>query len=79
MKTILISIALLTIVSCNKEVQTTACQCYEHHEALISNYPNGFSWELDHETVPTSDFCDKDNGVWTYYSNDTKRYRTICQ
>lgn len=79
MKTILISIALLTIVSCNKEAQTSACQCYEHHEALISNYPNGFSWELDHETVPASDFCDKDNGVWTYYSNDTKRYRTICQ
>jgi len=79
MKTILISLALLTVVSCKKAPQTTACQCYEHHENLVSNFPNGFTWEEDHNTPPASDFCDKDNGAWTYYDNDTKRYRTICQ
>jgi hypothetical protein len=79
MKTILISLALLTVVSCKKSPQSSACQCYEHHEALETNGTFGMSWNLDHETTPASDFCDKDNGAWTYYSNDTKRYRTICQ
>lgn len=79
MKTILISLLLLASVSCNKEVQTSACQCYEHHENLTSNFPNGFSWVEDHNTTPASDFCDNDNGEWTYYDNDTKRFRVICQ
>jgi len=79
MRTILISLLLLASVSCNKEVQTSACQCYEHHENLTSNFPNGFSWVEDHNTTPASDFCDNDNGEWTYYDNDTKRYRVICQ
>lgn len=79
MRTILISLTLLALVSCNKEVETTACQCYEKHEALIHYYPSTFVWEQDHNTTPASDFCDKDNGAWSYYDNDTKRYRTICQ
>jgi hypothetical protein len=79
MRTILISLLLLASVSCNKEVQTSACQCYEHHENLTSNFPNGFSWVEDHNTTPASDFCDNDNGEWTYYDNDTKRFRVICQ
>ena len=79
MKTIIFSIALLTIVSCNKNTQSTACQCYEHHEALETTGTFDMVWNEDHNTTPASDFCDKDNGAWTYYQNDTKRYRTICQ
>jgi len=79
MKTILISIALLTVVSCKKEAETTACQCYEKHETLIFTYPNIFTWEEDYSTDVSTDFCVNDTGVWEYNDNSTKRHRTICQ
>ena len=72
---------LFMLMSCekdNKQPTQTTCDCYERHEYLSSNLGQ-FTWALDYETNPSTDFCSNDNGVWNYNSNSTKRWRTICQ
>lgn len=78
-KRILFSVLLLA--GCQEEPiepTPTACECYQHHEALSSNLGT-FTWINDYDTAPLPDLCDKDNGTWIYNANSTHRYKYICQ
>ena len=73
----------LLLVSCKKETKQVTppveptCDCYQRHENLSSNLGQ-FSWVLDYETSPATDFCSKDDSVWNYNANGAHRWRWIC-
>lgn len=85
MKNIIKALPLLLLVSCKKDTKQTTpppveptCDCYQRHENLSSNLGQ-FSWVLDYETSPATDFCSKDDSVWNYNANGAHRWRWICQ
>jgi len=77
----IILFALFIVSSCQEEVIEPntpiepSCQCYEVHEQLYVT----LGWKFAFNSATFEDFCSKDNGVYSYLDNNTKRYKYICQ
>lgn len=82
MKAKLFFILSLFLFSCEPEViepTPPTCDCREYHEQLTSGgFPITTYWEYDYETIPQPDLCEKETGAWIYSSNNTHRYKVIC-
>jgi len=76
----LFSLLLLVVLfSCNKTPNEPSCNCVEYHEKLdFAPGTLNLTWQEDYSTDSIPDLCAKDNGTWIYNSNNTQRYRFIC-
>lgn len=76
MKQLFSLLVLVVLVSCKKEEPQPECMCYEYTEKYDPFALD--DWSPKSETYPATDFCSKEDGVWTYNANGTERTTTIC-